>query len=235
MPRKGKSPAAAPAAEPLAGEVGRRTEKHSTTTRQHFDFALQNRFRGPESEVREKLRPYLSEIQQLSPPQGRWIDLGCGRGEWLAVLREAAVDGEGVDENQFAIARCRELDLTVERQDALRYLRELPDESAAVLTAFHFFEHCQPDYLLDLVREGVRVLAPAGLIAIETPEPAHSLVGMNSFWLDPSHVHPIPRELADFLFEYCGMAVLSRANIEHQGGSVRDYGVIARRRASGHA
>ena len=139
-----------------------------------FQYALQDSFRGSERETIEKLQPYFSAIGAWrdSLPQAPWVDIGCGRGEWLEAAGAAGYAVVGIDSNPVAVAYCCARGLTAEETDALVYLRSLKNESLAVVTAFHVAEHWPMDYLLALMQEAVRVLKPEGLLIIETPTPA---------------------------------------------------------------
>jgi SAM-dependent methyltransferase len=214
-----------------------------------FLFASHDRLRGAEGETARKLETYLHVMRTLTIPVGPWLDLGCGRGEWLLTAAAAGHSVVGVDSNPAAVAYCREKGLRVAEQDALQYLRTVPSQSVAVLTAFHVVEHCRPVDLLTLVRESVRVLRPGGMVIFETPDPANLLMASHLFWRDPSHHRPVPMLLLELIFEYFGLTVIERLRLnppstverlpfdelefvrrlnEHLYGP-QDYGLIGRR------
>jgi hypothetical protein len=66
---------------------------------------FENRFRGKAEDVKKKLQAYLADL----PKRGPILDLGCGRGEFLDLLRENGVDGEGVDINALMVQTLRSL------------------------------------------------------------------------------------------------------------------------------
>jgi SAM-dependent methyltransferase len=180
-----------------------------------FQFAIQDRFRGSEAETSAKLEVYIKTIQPLLPaiPRAQWLDIGCGRGEWLEAVAKLGHHIVGLDSNPASIRRCREKNLPAQECDALAYLQSLPDASAAVITAFHVVEHWPMHYLLGLVQETVRVLQPGGLLIIETPNPANLLMGSSNFWNDPTHQRPIPLKLLEFVFEYFEFHVVERLQL----------------------
>lgn len=191
--------------------------------------ALEDRFRGPPAEIKERLRAYLPVLEAAGIGTGdHLIDVGCGRGEWLELLRERGWRGQGVDGNRHMIARCRALDLDVVHADAIAYLRGLPSESAAVLTAFHVAEHLPFPTLVALVDEAARVLRREGVLLIETPNPDHPQVAMRDFYLDPTHRHPLPSALVSFLVEAQGFDRIAVVSAQANGPAL-DYAVIARR------
>ncbi len=102
------------------------------------------------------------------------------------------------------LAPCQEMDLHVEQEDAITCLKRLPDNSHIVVSGFHIAEHMPFSDLQILVQEALRVLKPAGLLILETPNPENIIVGSSNFYVDPTHQRPIPSQLLTFLPEYYG-------------------------------
>ena len=171
-----------------------------------FYRAFEDRHRGPRELIKARQRVYLPFIEPLRSiyRDAKAIDLGCGRGEWLELLQDAGFDARGVDLDDNMLAACRELGLNAAAADALAALKALPDESQLVVSGFHIAEHIQFSDLQTLVQEALRVLKPAGLLILETPNPENMVVGTVNFYLDPTHQKPIPPELLSFLPEYYG-------------------------------
>ncbi len=121
-----------------------------------FEFALQDRFRGSEAETAGKLQIYLETLRPLLPaiPGAQWLDIGCGRGEWLEAVAKLGYNILGLDSNPAAVDHCREKGLNAQETDALGYLRSLGHASAAVITAFHVVEHWPMQSVLTLARGG---------------------------------------------------------------------------------
>jgi SAM-dependent methyltransferase len=170
-----------------------------------FYSAFEDEFRGSREAIRERLQRYLPLIRetQLSH-ELPLIDLGCGRGEWLELLKAEGYQPIGVDLNTTTLAQCRQQQLTVVQADALTYLQSLPDRSVAAVTGFHIVEHLPFAVLTGLVSEAFRVVQPGGFVLFETPNPRNVLVGSFSFYLDPTHRNPIPAEVLQFLLRYSG-------------------------------
>lgn len=165
--------------------------------------ALEDRFRGSREEIKDRFRIYLPYVE-TARESGDVIDIGCGRGEWLEILNETGIKARGVETNRVLIEQCRERGLEVVEEDMLAYLRNLPDESIGAITGFHIIEHVSLDALVILLDEALRVLRPGGVAIFETPNPENVLVGSNFFYLDPTHRHPLPSELMQFLVESRG-------------------------------
>jgi len=166
--------------------------------------ALEDRFRGSRDEIKERFQVYLPYVKERAPV----IDLGCGRGEWLEILAEAGIEARGVDTNLIQIEQCRTRHLNVSEEDFLAHLQSLADESAGAVTGFHVVEHVPLKTLITLLNEALRVLRPGGMVIFETPNPENVLVGSNYFYMDPTHRHPLPSELLEFLLESRGFEAI---------------------------
>lgn len=195
----------------LQGTPGRR----SPIDPKSFFFELQGRFQSSVQADTNRLEMYRSVIGNLDPPlpAGTWLDIGCGRGSWLRLARDAGYQAVGVDSNHAAIERSRESGFDVTEADALEFLQSTEDQSFAVVSAFHVLEHCPFEYVLNLVHQIARTLKPGGVFLIETPHPGNLLMAAEQFWIDPTHHRPIPLPLMEFLFEYCGLRVIHRFEV----------------------
>ena len=166
-------------------------------------FSLEDALRGTPEQIKEEVKVYLPVLQNAGFSSDI-LDVGCGRGEWLQVLRETGFEARGIDTNRILVQQCKELDLDVEEREALSYLRSLPDAGLNVVTAFHFAEHLPLETLVRFLDESARTLRPGGLIILETPNPENLLVGSCNFYLDPTHKNPIPIPTMKLLLEARG-------------------------------
>jgi len=181
-PRAARPPAPAPAAraaQPLdAGDPLRAAV--------YFDF--ERRFRGSEESIKERQR---ADAQRFRGAPGPVADLGCGRGEFVELLREAGVPAVGCDANPLMVARAEAKGLDVARADLFDFLRAREDRSLGGITAFQVVEHLPPALLHELVELAAEKLAPGGRILLETINP-ESVYAMRWFWMDLTHVRPVP-------------------------------------------
>ena len=99
---------------------------------------------------------------------------------------------------------CTQRGFNVKRQDAIEALRNLDDASISVVSGFHIVEHLPFEVLQTLVQESLRVLKPGGILIMETPNPENIKVATENFYLDPTHIKPIPSALLTFLPEFYG-------------------------------
>ena len=167
---------------------------------------FQDVFRGSRENIKTRLRAHLPRVKTAGVGTDAMpiVDLGCGRGEWLELLRDEGLRARGVDLNRVSIAGCREMGLEIVERDAIAYLRSLPDMTVGAVTGFHIIEHLPLDVLLRLLDEAYRVLKPGGLAIFETPNPQNVLVGSCTFYLDPTHRNPLPAGLMKFMMEMRG-------------------------------
>jgi SAM-dependent methyltransferase len=166
-------------------------------------FSLEDVLRGTPEQIKEEVKIYLPVLQSAGISSDI-LDVGCGRGEWLQVLREAGLQARGIDSNRILLQQCKDLSLDVVESEALTYLGSLPDRSLRAVTAFHFAEHLPLETLVRFLDEAGRTLKPGGLIILETPNPENLLVGSCNFYLDPTHKNPIPIPTMKLLLEARG-------------------------------
>ena len=168
--------------------------------------AFEDVFRGSRDDIKSRLAPYLEQIKQagLGGPDKPILDIGCGRGEWLELLREHGLEAYGVDLNSMMIERSLAVGLKAQKADAVAHLRELPDQSLGGLTAFHFIEHIPFEVFVNFLDEALRVLTPGGVVILETPNPETIRVGATTFYYDPTHRNPLPPVPTKFIVEHRG-------------------------------
>jgi O-antigen chain-terminating methyltransferase len=167
-----------------------------------FDYmTFENRFR-PEASVRERQSAYLDDLRDRT----RVLDLGCGRGELLALLREAGVSGYGVDLDSDVVANCKEQGLDVTEGDAIAHVETLENGAVDGIVASHVVEHLTPDQLWRLIVGAAEALSPGGILILETPNPESVLAGSVNFHRDPTHVRPIHPDTLSFLCESVGFS-----------------------------
>lgn len=181
-----------------------------------FYRQFEDRHRGSRELIKSRLKVYLPFIAPLLNlyPNGAGIDLGCGRGEWLELMGEIGLCARGADLDQGMLQACLDRGLDARAEDALVALRALPSESQIVVSGFHIAEHLPFAELDALVKEARRVLVPAGILILETPNPENLRVGTSSFYLDPTHQKPLPPLLLSFLVEYHGYAKVKIVRVQ---------------------
>ena len=167
-----------------------------------FDYGrFQERFRGSEEYVAKSQSQYLKICRGLAPV----ADLGCGRGELLELLQAEGVECLGVDSDPDAAGACRDKGLNVEAGDLFEFLRRQEAGSLGAVVSAHVVEHLPPLRLPELVELAAAKLKPAGILALETPNPACLAIFNGDFYLDPTHRRPAPAQQLRFYMEESGL------------------------------
>jgi len=182
------------------------TKIEATRNLDPFYAAFEDRFRGSRSVIRARLEPYLLLLQEAGAgtAEAPVVDVGCGRGEWLELLRERGLTGWGIDVNRVFIDMCRSRGLDVIEGDGIENLQAVPEKSVGAITSMHVVEHLPFESVIALLDEGRRVLRPGGLLILETPNPENLSVGHHLFYLDPTHRNPLPPEALRWIVESRG-------------------------------
>lgn len=189
-----------------------------------FYRAFQDRHRGSRELIKARLGFYLPFIAPLRALYGTnpMVDLGCGRGEWLEILHAEGFTARGVDRDPAMLQDCRRLGLEVWDSDVLQFLKALRPASQSVISGFHIAEHLAFDDLQTLIRESLRALKPGGLLILETPNPENLIVASSAFYLDPTHIKPIPPALLAFAIEFEGFHRFKTVRLQEDGRLAQD-------------
>lgn len=186
-----------PAAPPPA-----RTAPHTPEAAPALDYArFAERFRGSEEFVKAGQRfyvPYFASCKDV-------LDIGCGRGEFLELMREAGVSARGIDLSGESVELCRSKGLQAEEADLFAYLAAQPDDSLDGIFCAQVVEHLPPVQLPEMIRLAAQKLRRGGVVVIETPNPECLAVFATHFYLDPTHARPVPHVLLAFYLEECGI------------------------------
>lgn len=166
-------------------------------------------FRGTEEEIHHRMDLYLPDLRVAAPV----LDLGCGRGELLLMLREAGVQATGVEGDPALARAARRRGLDVVEGDVFDVLRTQEDASRGAVTAFHLFEHLPPAILVAVLAEVRRVLRPGGLLIAECPNPHALRVGAALYWQDPTHQRPLLPETLEVFLRAAGFVITRRETL----------------------
>ena len=199
-----------------------------------FYKSFEDKFRGHRSEIKKRLLAYEPFLQILKQnyENPAAADLGCGRGEWLEILKQNGFAARGCDVSEEMIKECEKNALEAKKQGAIEFLSELEDSSLALVSAFQLVEHLEFSELCELIKQARRVLKDGGILILETPNPENLRVATLNFYLDVTHVKPIPPMLLEYLCEFEGFSntFMMRLNsnlsfsedLENQNVTLRD-------------
>ena len=169
-------------------------------------ISLEDHFRGDKATVHQRQMEYLPYINHIVSDQFPLIDLGCGRGEWLQVLKDNQIAARGIDNNTACVAECIENGLSASLGELLDTLSQFPDASCGSVTMFQVLEHLPFDVVVNVLREARRVLIPGGVFIGEVPNTETLRVGASTFWIDPTHQRPLFPAVLAFLASSVGFA-----------------------------
>ena len=185
-------------------------------------FAFENKFRGPQENVLSRLEQYGNLVELISKSSGlsTSLDIGCGRGEWLGFCESKGFKTLGIENNLIMVKECRKAGFQVQEGDALHLLKQMPTERFSFLSAFHLIEHLTFDYLKELLSECYRVIAPGGVLLLETPSIDNISVATKLFYTDPTHINPINPDALVYFLNYIGFDAAKYFYIN--GGPLQD-------------
>ncbi len=217
----------------------------------YFDF--ENRFRGSGEQIKKNQQIYLKYFMNRK----HVLDLGCGRGEFLELLKENGIPGYGADLYQEFVDLCISKQLKAVQADAIEFLKRQAETDG--IFAGQLIEHLSLQQLILLIETAYEKLKPGAYLVLETPNPMSLAIYTNSFYMDPSHNKPVHPLTMKYLLEKAGfcdidiiftkssrlpvkipaldtkydanMAAFNTAmqEVEHMLYGSQDYAIIARR------
>ena len=194
-------------------EIKQTTSSIKSTNENGFDshqfyLDFEEKFRGEKLEIKERLKvylPYLSNITSLKEDlRPTFIDVGCGRGEWLSLMMEQGIPAIGIDLNTSMVNTCLASGYAAKVADAIEFLQSQEEGSLGGVTGFHIIEHLPFETLIALFDSAYKALKKGGIIIFETPNPENLIVGACNFYFDPTHLHPIVPMVAEFMAKQRG-------------------------------
>ena len=189
-----------------------------------FYKEFEERFRGSREAIESRQKNYLVQLggSPVNLRDKTILDFGCGRGEWLKILSEAEFQCVGVDASSSMSDEAKQNGLNVYCQDGLEFLMRQPVDQFGAITSFQVVEHMPFNSLMLFLDHAYRTICPGGLLILETPNPENIEVGSCRFYLDPSHIKPIPPLTLQFLVEYRGFKNVEIVRLDDRGQIVAD-------------
>jgi len=158
---------------------------------------------GSSEEVVRQVQSRFVDFFRHSAPV---LDIGCGRGVFLELLREAGIEAVGIDHSQEAAAACRARGFSIHCEDARQFLGKTAGQFGGIFCS-HVIEHMGYDDATSFLALCHGALRPGGLLLVLTPNPEDLAVIAETFWLDPTHVRPYPKLLLQSMLRANGFAV----------------------------
>jgi O-antigen chain-terminating methyltransferase len=202
----------------LRKKVGEKRESLSKVVAQkerlmdHSYFLFEDRHRGSLEEIRKRQEIYLPIFKERSVSSSATsmtlpraiLDIGCGRGEFLELLREHGVPAKGIDLNEDMVHFCKERGLEVEQTNAIAFLEAQPDDSLGGVISCQVVEHLPTTEMIELLKLCYQKLEKGGRAVFETVNPLSLLVSATNFYLDLSHIRQVHPMALQFLAEAIG-------------------------------
>jgi len=164
-------------------------------------FAFESRMRGSVDTIRERQRRYVDDLRGAAPV----LDIGCGRGELLQLLREAGLEARGIDADADMVAYARGEGLDVEQADLVEYLERQDDGSLGGIFMGQVVEHLPPAVLVRALELAAAKLRGGGLLVAETINPLSPLA-LRHYFADLTHAQPLVPETLELLARQSGFA-----------------------------
>jgi len=162
-------------------------------------FLFEERFRGSREDIKQRQLAFLPYFEKCS----RVLDIGCGRGEFLEILKDHDIGGIGVDTDPDMVAYGLSRQLDVEHSDAIAYLETLEDRTLDGIFIDQVVEHLEPDYLIRLLALCYQKMKFGYHIVIETVNPL-SFVSFVNFYIDMTHKRPVHPQTLQYLLSAVG-------------------------------
>jgi SAM-dependent methyltransferase len=164
-------------------------------------FAFESRMRGSVESIRERQRRYVDDFREAAPV----LDIGCGRGEFVALLREAGLEARGIDADADMVAYARGEGLDVEQVDLVKHLEELPDGSLGGVFMGQVVEHLPAATLVTALELVAAKLRAGGVLVAETINPLSPLA-LRNYFADLTHAQPLVPETLELLARQAGFS-----------------------------
>jgi SAM-dependent methyltransferase len=180
-------------------------------------------FGGSEDLVRRTQERFVPFFRHAAPV----LDIGCGRGVFLELLRNAGIEGVGIDPSPESIAECQQKGLTVYQEEAAKYLADARGRFNGIFCS-HVIEHMNYESAMRFLALCHQALRTDGILILVTPNPEDLAVIAEFFWLDPTHIRPYPKLLLRSMLTANGFAV------EQSGQFLGSWRMVGRRNLPGY-
>lgn len=162
----------------------------------YFDF--ENHFRGSIESIKKAQSAYLPYFSGKK----NVLDIGCGRGEFLSLMKDNGINAQGVDIYEPYTDYCNMKGLKASCGDGTAFLAGL--ESVDGVFVGQVVEHLQTHEIIRLCNTAYEKLEEGGCIIIETPNPTSLAIYTHAFYIDPSHIKPVHPLTMKYYLEKAG-------------------------------
>jgi cyclopropane fatty-acyl-phospholipid synthase-like methyltransferase len=174
--------------------------QQTTTVDEASYVGFEDRFRGTQRDIRGRVEDYLPILSGTTDV----LDVGCGRGELLGLLKDRGVTARGIDANAAMVEICQARGLDVECADAVSYLQRQPDSSIGAVVAVQVVEHFEATYLLRFLETAHRTMRPGAPLLLETINASCWMAFFETYIRDLTHRHPLHPDTLHYLVQAAG-------------------------------
>lgn len=164
--------------------------------------AFEEEFRGSREQLLAGYKDLAVRFHHCAPV----LDIGCGRGEFLEILRDEGIPARGVEIDPALVEACQRRGLDVKQNDAIAELSSLGDGELGGVVLIQVVEHLTPQQVLELVLLAYDKVRPGGRVIVETVNPQSLYVFSHAFYVDPTHTQPVHPAYLDFVFRQAGFS-----------------------------
>lgn len=161
-------------------------------------------FRGTKEEIKNRQQQYIPYFAGKK----KVLDLGCGRGEFLELLKENEINAIGVDAYKDFVEECLDKRLEAVHADARGYLESLEDETVDGIFAAQLVEHLSSYDLVEVCKQAYKKMKFGGTFVIETPNPTCLATYTNAFYIDPTHSKPVHPKMLEYILKEVGFTTV---------------------------
>jgi SAM-dependent methyltransferase len=157
-----------------------------------------------------ELNSYVASAMRFAP-RGKWLDIGCGTGTLIMLIRARGVDIEGIeltqDRRNTALRETR-----VRIYDAPVEDLRLPSQSYAAVSLINVFSHLTSP--TETLREIRRILMPGGIILLVSGEIGPNVRRRHAFsWDLGDHLYFLGEKTADRYAAKLGLELIHREKV----------------------
>lgn len=173
----------------------------------YFDF--ENHFRGSIDSIKKAQEIYLEYFHDKT----NVVDIGCGRGEFLSLMKDSGINARGVDIYEPYVDYCNIKGFSAVCGDGVEFLSK--QESVDGIFVGQVVEHLKTGEIIQLCNTAYEKLSQGGCIVIETPNPTSLSIYTNAFYIDPSHMKPVHPLTMKYFLEKAGFTKIDIIYTEH--------------------
>ncbi len=164
-------------------------------------FIFENEFRGPEDVISERQKKYVKYFKACK----NVLDIGCGRGEFIELLKRKKIRATGIDSDTNMVKVCQKRKLNVYSTDLFDYLLSCMDNYHDGIIALQVVEHLNSRRVQNFVKLCFDKVEKNRYVIFETVNPLCPQA-LGYFWADLTHEKPLVPQVLRYICSYYGFS-----------------------------